>query len=125
MAVDTWHELHQKLGRQGGWALLPPRDELPIVPGTLIRIHVEHLPGNRTPEDVWLWHTAPADTAFDLDLLWKTYLRRFDLEHTFKTLKTATLGAALPVDGIRRRVRKLYAGQGLRIDVSVGVSALG
>ncbi|MGW2324119.1 NF041680 family putative transposase [Streptomyces sp. NPDC001680] len=93
--VSAWHGLHQKLGRQGGWAHLPARDELPIVAGTLIRIHVGHLPGNRTPEDVWLWHNAPAETAFDLDLLWKTYLRRFDLEHTFKTLKTL-LGWTLP-----------------------------
>jgi hypothetical protein len=61
---------------------------LPIVSGTLIRIQVEHLPGNRVPDDVWLWHTAPAGTVFDLDLLWKTYLRRFDLEHTFRLLKS-------------------------------------
>jgi hypothetical protein len=55
---------------------------LPIVAGTVIRIQVERMPGDRAPADLWLWHTAPADTAFDLDLLWKTYLRRFDLEHT-------------------------------------------
>lgn len=53
----------------------------------MIRIQVERLPGNRAPQDLWLWHTAPCDTVFDLDLLWKTYLRRFDLEHTFRLLK--------------------------------------
>ena len=31
---------------------------------------------------------APCGTVFDLDLLWKTYLRRFDLEHTLRFLKT-------------------------------------
>ncbi|MFJ5681083.1 transposase, partial [Streptomyces sp. NPDC093097] len=86
--VCAWHGLHQKLARHGGWAGLPADQELPVVPGTVIRIRVDRLPGNRTPEDVWLWHTAPDSTAFDLDLLWKTYLRRFDVEHAFKTLKT-------------------------------------
>jgi hypothetical protein len=84
--VSAWHGLHQKLGRQAGWAT--HEDELPVISGTVIRIQVEHLPGHRAPQDVWLWHTAPADTPFDLDLLWKCYLRRFDIEHTFKTLKS-------------------------------------
>ena len=83
--VSAWHGLHQKLTRQGGWA--QHTGELPLVPGTLIRIQVEHLPGTRTPKDLWLWHTAPEGTPFDLDLLWKTYLRRFDLEHTFRFFK--------------------------------------
>jgi hypothetical protein len=91
--VDAWHGLHQKLARQGGWADFI--GVLPIVAGTLIRIQVQHLPGNRRPEPVWLWHNAPTGTAFDLDLLWKTYLRRFDLEHTFRLLKSV-LGWTAP-----------------------------
>ncbi|WP_432986420.1 transposase [Dactylosporangium sp. CA-233914] len=91
--VSAWHGLHQKLGRQAGWTDFA--GVLPIVPGTVIRIQVEHLPGNRKPDDVWLWHTAPPGTGFDLDLLWKTYLRRFDLEHTFRLLKQ-TLGWTAP-----------------------------
>src|SRR5213078_4769927 len=91
--VDAWHGLHQKLARQAGWADFT--GVLPIVAGTLIRIQVQHLPGNRTPDDVWLWHHAPAGTVFDLDLLWKTYLRRFDLEHTFRLLKSV-LGWTAP-----------------------------
>ena len=86
--VSAWHGLHQKLSRQGGWA--QHTGQLPVVTGTLIRIQVEHLPGaggTRTPKDLWLWHTAPEGTIFDLDLLWKTYLRRFDLEHTFRFFK--------------------------------------
>jgi hypothetical protein len=85
--VQAWHGLHQKLSKQAGWAGF--HGELPIVAGTVIRLQVEHLPGNRTPADLWLWHAAPAGTEFDLDLLWKTYLRRFDLEHTFRLLKQA------------------------------------
>jgi len=68
---------------------------LPIVAGTVIRVQVDRLPGDRDPEDLWLWHTTPTGTGFDLDLLWKTYLRRFDLEHTFRLLKT-TLGWTAP-----------------------------
>jgi hypothetical protein len=83
--VSAWHRLHQKLARQAAWLDWP--GELPNVPGTVIRIQVERLPGNRNPEDLWLWHTAPEGAAFDLDLLWMAYLRRFDIEHTFRLFK--------------------------------------
>jgi hypothetical protein len=83
--VRAWSGLHQKLSRRAGWA--HHVGPLPIVEGTLILIQVERLPGDRTPKDMWLWHTTSTDTAFDLDLLWKTYLRRFDLEHTFRFVK--------------------------------------
>jgi hypothetical protein len=85
VTVRAWHRLHQELDRDRGWA--GHQGELPIVPGTLILIEAAHLPGNRTPKPMWLWHTAPGHTAFDLDLLWTTYLRRFDIEHTFRFLK--------------------------------------
>jgi len=93
VTVSAWHGLHQKLGRQAGWADFS--GPLPVVAGTVIRIQVAHLPGERTPKDLWLWHTAPAGTGFDLDLLWKTYLRRFDIEHTFRLLKIL-LGWTVP-----------------------------
>ncbi|WP_434740749.1 NF041680 family putative transposase [Micromonospora sp. SH-82] len=91
--VSAWHGLHQKLSSQGGWK--GHVGALPIVAGTVIRIQVERLPGSRAPQDLWLWHTAPAGTVFDLDLLWKTYLRRFDVEHTFRFLKSV-LGWTAP-----------------------------
>ena len=34
-----------------------------------------------------LWWHGPEGTAPDLDLLWRAYVRRFDLEHTFRFLK--------------------------------------
>jgi hypothetical protein len=83
--VSAWHGLHQKLSKQAGWKGF--EGVLPVVAGAVIRIQVQRLPGNRAPQDLWLWHTAPAGCAFDLDLLWKTYLRRFDIEHTFKLIK--------------------------------------
>jgi hypothetical protein len=62
--------------------------ELPIIEGALIRLTVDRLPGDRDPKPVWLWwffrpHTEPAD----VDRLWRTFLRRFDIEHTFRFFK--------------------------------------
>jgi hypothetical protein len=91
--VSAWHDLHQKLARQAAWLEHP--GELPNIPGTVIRIQVERLPGDRDPEDLWLWHHAPGETAFDLDLLWMAYLRRFDIEHTFRFFKQS-LGWTCP-----------------------------
>ncbi len=85
VSVSAWGGLHQKLSRHGGWSGFA--GELPVVAGTIIRIQVERLPGDRQPTDVWLWHHAPEGTVFDLDVLWKTYLRRFDLEHVFRMFK--------------------------------------
>jgi hypothetical protein len=36
---------------------------------------------------LWLWWRGPVGTAPDLDLIWRSYVRRFDLEHTFRFLK--------------------------------------
>jgi hypothetical protein len=83
--ISAWHGLHQKLTKQAGWRGYP--GQLPVIPGTVIRIQVQHLPGDRAPKPLWLWHHGPSDSPFDLDLLWKTYLRRFDIEHTFRLLK--------------------------------------
>lgn len=85
LTVRAWHRLHPELDRDRGWA--GHTGELPIVAGTLILIEPRHLPGRRHPKPMWLWHTAPDPAAFDLDLLWTTYLRRFDIEHTFRYLK--------------------------------------
>ena len=95
VTVAAWHGLHQKLARQAGWAGFT--GELPIVEATLIRIKVARLPGHgrRRPQDLWMWWTGPAGTVFDLDLLWKAYLRRFDLEHTFRFAKQE-LGWTVP-----------------------------
>ena len=49
VVVSAWQGLHQKLSRQAGWADFD--DVLPVVPGTVIRIQVERLPGDRRPEE--------------------------------------------------------------------------
>ena len=49
----AWARLHQQLAARAGWE--GHDGELPVVEGTLIRLHVDHLPGDRTPEPLWLW----------------------------------------------------------------------
>jgi alkylhydroperoxidase family enzyme len=44
--------------------------ELPAIDGTLIRLQVDDLPGNRDPEPLWLWTTEHAgETSVRLNLL--------------------------------------------------------
>ena len=43
----AWGRLHQQLASRAGWE--GHDGELPVVEGTLIRLHVEHLPGDRSP----------------------------------------------------------------------------
>lgn len=88
-----WGRLHPKLDRRGSWA--DHEGELPIVEGTLVHLAVDHLPGNRDPKPLWLWHSDPDATAHDVDRLWRIFLRRFDIEHTFRFFKQ-TLGLTRP-----------------------------
>jgi hypothetical protein len=85
--VRAWAELHPKVQNHDGQGTRGP---LPIVVGTLILVEVERLPrgeSRREPRVLWLWWHGPEGTAPDLGLLWRSYVRRFDLEHTFRFLK--------------------------------------
>ena len=49
---------------------------------------VERLPGDRQPKPVWLWVSKPVpDNGAEVDHWWSLFIRRFDLEHTFRFLK--------------------------------------
>ncbi|BFO16036.1 hypothetical protein SHKM778_24240 [Streptomyces sp. KM77-8] len=61
----------------------------------MIRLKVERLPGDRDPKPVWLWSSATAAAPADVDRWWQVFLRRFDLEHTFRLMKQ-TLGWTAP-----------------------------
>ena len=91
----TWQEADPQYGQVTvtAWAGLHPKQRtyrdadghLRIVPGTLVRVHVARLPGrSRAPKTLWLWWAGPAGTAPDLALLWRAYVRRFDIEHTIR-----------------------------------------
>jgi len=90
--VQTWRGLHPKLHGRGRWAgeVAPP-----IVRGTVIRVEVEHLPKPtaRAVKTLWLWWSGPGEA--DLDVCWRAYLRRFDIEHTYRFAKN-TLGWVTP-----------------------------
>jgi hypothetical protein len=91
--ATSWDRLHPRLTHRGAWT--DHDGELPVIAGTLIRLQVDHLPGNRDPEPVWLWSSTVDATAPDVDRWWQAFLRRFDLEHTFRLFKQ-TLGWTTP-----------------------------
>jgi hypothetical protein len=90
----AWERMHPRLTHRGPW-LNHVNDELPLLHGTLIRLKVERLPGDRDPKPVWLWCSATGATSADVDRWWQAFLRRFDLEHTFRLMKQ-TLGWTRP-----------------------------
>ena len=81
----AWDRLHQQLASRAGWE--DHDGELPIIEGTLIRLHVDHLPGDRSPEPLWLWSSRAGTSADQVNRTWQAFLRRFDIEHTFRFFK--------------------------------------
>jgi hypothetical protein len=89
--VRAWPRLHPKTRR------IAERygcEKAPVVRGTVILVEVAKLPRQtRKPKKLWLWFSGEGEA--DLDLLWRAYVRRFDLEHTIRFLKQ-TLGWTAP-----------------------------
>jgi hypothetical protein len=88
--VRAWTGLHPKT--QGEHAQRDARGRRPSVRGTLLLVEVSRLPQQtRAPQALWLWWHAPKApeglSLPDLDRAWRAYVRRFDLEHTFRFLK--------------------------------------
>jgi hypothetical protein len=81
----SWGRLHPKLYARSAWA--GHQGELPVIEGTLIKLTVDHLPHDRHPKPVWLWTSAADPDAGEVDWCWQAFLRRFDVEHTFRFLK--------------------------------------
>jgi hypothetical protein len=88
LAVTAWQRMHQKLTRQNsGWDDHP--GPLPLIEGTLIRLAATaQADGCQPLEPMWLWASVPAADPGEVAVLWQAYLRRFDLEHTFRFLKS-------------------------------------
>ncbi|WP_433345101.1 NF041680 family putative transposase [Microtetraspora malaysiensis] len=91
--ATSWDRLHPRLTHRTCW--IDHEGDLPIIEGTLIRLQVEHLPGDRDPKPVWLWSSATGATAAHVDRSWQAFLRRFDIEHTFRLFKQ-TMGWTAP-----------------------------
>ena len=86
MAVTAaWDRVHARLTHRAAW--LDHDGPLPVIEGTLVRLQVDHLPGDREPKPLWLWCSATGADPADVDRLWQAFLRRFDLEHTFRLFK--------------------------------------
>jgi len=83
--ASAWVRLHQRLASRAGWE--DHDGELPVIEGTLIRLAVDHLPGDRSPEPLWLWSSRAGTSAAEVDRAWQAFLRRFDIEHTFRFFK--------------------------------------
>ena len=93
VTVHAWSGLHPKQHRHPGHGTGAPR---PIVRGTIIRVQVQRIPARtRPPKVLWLWWAGPKGCKLDLDLAWRAYIRRFDLEHTVRFAKQ-TLGWTTP-----------------------------
>jgi hypothetical protein len=89
--VTAWRGLHPQLGRRGHWTDHP---QPPIVRGTILRVDVQHLPKptSRVKKTLWLWVAGPDS---DIETCWRAYLRRFDIEHTYRFVKN-TMGWTAP-----------------------------
>jgi DDE superfamily endonuclease len=94
MAVAAaWDRVHPRLTHRAAW--LGHEGPLPVIDGTLIRLQVDHLPGDRDPKPVWLWFSRTGADPAAVDRVWQAFLRRFDLEHTFRLFKQV-LGWTIP-----------------------------
>jgi hypothetical protein len=90
VTVKAWGGLHPKQQRHPGHGSRGPR---PIVRGTIIRVQVQRVPAKtRPPKVLWLWRAGPGE--LDLDLVWRAYIRRFDLEIVCTQVTKPRLGAA-------------------------------
>ena len=93
VTVQAWAGLHPKQHRHPDHGSGAPR---PIVRGTILRVQVQRIPARtRPPKVLWLWWAGPAGCPLDLELAWRAYTRRFDLEHTIRFCKQ-TLGWTTP-----------------------------
>ena len=89
--LRAWSGLHPKTRRIGERYGCK---RAPVVRGTVVLVEVGKLPKvTRKPKKLWLWWSGQSEA--DLDLIWRAYCRRFDLEHTIRFMKQ-TLGWTTP-----------------------------
>jgi hypothetical protein len=93
VTARAWDRLHPRLTKRAAW--LDHDGPLPIIEGTVIRLNVERLPSGGDNKPLWLWWSRIDATPADVDRCWQAFLRRFDLEHTFRLFKQ-TLGWTKP-----------------------------
>ena len=77
-AIAAYAHRHQRLAGDGAWA--GHTGPYPIIAGTVLRVVVDRLPGDRSPKPLWMWSSAPEISATDLAGLFFAFCRRFDIE---------------------------------------------
>lgn len=91
--AQAWDRIRPGLTHRSSW--LDRDGKLPLVEGTSMRLKVEHLTKGRDAPPVWSGSSKTGATPDDADRSWQAFLRRFDLEHTFRFAKQ-TLGRPTP-----------------------------
>ena len=81
----SWDRVHPRLTHRSAWA--GHSGQLPVIEGTLVLLQVQALPSRRSPKPLWLWCSATGMLSEQVSRVWWAYLRRFDIEHTFRFLK--------------------------------------
>lgn len=82
--VTGWNRMHQVVNSScSGWEDWPDKKNYPVIEGTVIRLR----DAGSGQEPMWLWASAPDAGEEEVRVLWQAYLRRFDIEHTFRFLK--------------------------------------
>ncbi len=81
MQVTAWDRMHARLTRDSAWEHHPGK--LPVIEGTLIQLR----PGRCDLRPLWLWAGVTGAGPGEVAVLWQAFLRRFDLEHTFRFFK--------------------------------------
>jgi hypothetical protein len=72
-AAAARDRVHARLTRRA--AGLDHDGPLPVIDGTLIRLQVDHLPGDREPKPVWLWWPATGAPPAEVDRCWRARSR--------------------------------------------------
>jgi hypothetical protein len=87
LEARSWDRLHPRLTPRAAW--IGAGAELSVIDGTLTRLTVDHFPHKGSPKPVWLWTSAAGLSETETEGIWAAWLRRFDIEHTFRFLKQA------------------------------------
>ena len=83
--VRAWAGVHAKTQNHPNRG---SRRTKPTVRGAVVLVEVERLPRQtRIPKRLWLWWRGPDQP--DLAVVWRAYVHRFDLEHTYRFCQQA------------------------------------
>ena len=85
--VAAWDRMHPKLCKDPDTAWHDHPGKVPVIEGTVIQLRPARLPGYRALKPLWLWASLTGAAPAEIAVLWQAYLRRFDLEHTFRFFK--------------------------------------